>query len=73
MEALVLNQSGLVIYTDADFAGLYAATGEVRSRTGIYASYNGMPTSWKSCWQNLQGAAVVAHAKAPDMVVELYV
>ena len=34
------DQSGLIIYTDADFAGLYAIIGEVRSRTGIYASWS---------------------------------
>ena len=36
------NKTGLDLSTDADFAGLYKVNGEVRSRTGIIALYDGM-------------------------------
>ena len=38
--------------SDADVAGLYTELGEVRSRTGYWITYNGMPVAWLSKLQS---------------------
>ena len=40
------NDSGFTFYSDSDWAGLHNITGEVRSRTGFLATFNGMPIDW---------------------------
>ncbi len=40
------DTSGFVFYSDSDWAGLHGITGEIRSRTGFLATYNGMPIDW---------------------------
>ena len=40
------DTSGFVFYSDSDWAGLHSITGEIRSRTGFIAFYNGMPIDW---------------------------
>ena len=43
---------GLSASSDADVAGLYTELGEVRSRTGYWITYNGMPVAWLSKLQS---------------------
>ncbi len=38
--------SGLIVWGDSDLAGTYAVDGELRSRIGIAATYNGMLVGW---------------------------
>ena len=47
------NNQGLAIHSDSDWAGLYTISigQELRSRTGIYITYNGMAVTWKSYFQ----------------------
>ena len=49
------NTDGLVVSSDSDWAGMYTPTGEVRSRTGSFITYNGMPIAWKSSYQQCKG------------------
>ena len=48
-------QTGLQVWSDADFAGLWArgyeTTRERRSRTGTYITYNNVPVIWVSKFQ----------------------
>ena len=50
-------KSGLKVYTDADWAGLYAPSlgQELRSRSGIYMEYDGMTIAWHSHFQHCTG------------------
>ena len=59
------DNSGLGISSDADWAGLYAITGEVRSRTGIVITYNGMPILWYSGLQKTTSSQWQDGADAP--------
>ena len=43
---------GFSAASDADVAGLYTELGEVRSRTGYWITYNGMPVAWLSKLQS---------------------
>ena len=43
---------GFSASSDADVAGLYTELGEVRSRTGYWITYNGMPVAWLSKLQS---------------------
>ena len=52
------ENDGLEISSDADWAGLYKLLGEKRSRTGILVTYNGMPVSWKSSFQQCKGTEI---------------
>ncbi len=45
--------SGFTFYSDSDWAGLHGITGEVRSRAGFLASFNGMPMDWYIGLSNL--------------------
>jgi len=47
------NREGFVVHSDADWAGLYDLSGgqELRSRTGIQITYDGMPITCKSYFQ----------------------
>lgn len=38
--------SGLIVWGDSDLAGTYAVDGELRSRIGVAATYNGMLVGW---------------------------
>ena len=40
------DTSGFTFFSDSDWAGLHAITGEVRSRTEFLATFNGMPIDW---------------------------
>ena len=40
------DTSGFGFYSDSDWAGLHGITGEIRSRSGFLATYNGMPIDW---------------------------
>ena len=40
------DTSGVIFFSDSDWAGLHSITGEIRSRTGFLATYNGMPIDW---------------------------
>ena len=40
------DTSGFTFFSDSDWAGLHGITGEVRSRTGFLATFNGMPIDW---------------------------
>ena len=44
------NDEGLSIHSDSDWGGLFTTSlgQELRSRTGIIITYNGMPVTWKS-------------------------
>ena len=44
--------------SDSDWAGLYSAVGEVRSRSGTQVNYNGMPTGWNSKLQKCMGTSM---------------
>ena len=44
------DRSGLQVYSDSDHAGLHAIDGDLRSRLGVVAIYNGMPILWSSTW-----------------------
>ena len=59
------NKQGLKMATDADWAGMYTVTGEKRSRTGSYASYDGMPVAWKSAFQQCKGSEFKVHTPGP--------
>ena len=48
------NQEGFMIYVDSDWGGMHSICGELRSRTGIIITYNGMPIYWKSNLQKTQ-------------------
>lgn len=50
-------QSGLQAQSDADWAGMYTLSKgmEMRSRTGILITYNDMPVTWKSHYQQCKG------------------
>ena len=48
--------------SDSDWAGLYTAVGEVRSRSGTLIKYNGMPVGWLSRLQKCMGTSL-----QPDM------
>jgi len=58
---LVVNPNptrpGIMHYSDSDWAGLYAYTGETRSRSGMLVTYNDMPISWHSKHQKCKGTA----------------
>ena len=47
------NRDGFVVFSDADWAGLFDLSGgqELRSRTGIQITYDGMPITCKSYFQ----------------------
>ena len=47
------NNEGLEIHSDSDWAGLFNVSlgQELRSRTGVLITYNGMPITWKSFYQ----------------------
>ena len=47
----------LLPYSDSDWAGLYSAIGDVRSRTGAEIKYNGMPVGWMSKFQKCKGTS----------------
>ena len=49
------NREGLMLSSDADWAGLYSVNKEKRSRTGILATYDGMPFAWRSSYQKCKG------------------
>ena len=51
------SMPGIVHYSDSDWAGLYAYTGETRSRSGFVCMYNGMPVSWYSKHQKCKGTS----------------
>ena len=52
------NTEGLTVESDSDWAGLYSAVGEVRSRSGTQVNYNGMPTGWNSKLQKCMGTSM---------------
>ena len=52
------NTEGLTVESDSDWAGLYSAVGEVRSRSGTQVNYNGMPTGWISKLQKCMGTSM---------------
>jgi hypothetical protein len=52
------NTEGLTVESDSDWAGLYSAVGEVRSRSGTEVKYNGMPTGWISRLQKCMGTSM---------------
>ena len=58
---LVVNPNptrpGIMHYSDSDWAGLYAYTGEIRSRSGMLVTYNARPISWHSKHQKCKGTA----------------
>ena len=56
------NNEGLTVESDSDWAGLYTAVGEVRSRSGTLIKYNGMPVGWLSRLQKCMGTSL-----QPDM------
>ena len=56
------NFEGLTVESDSDWAGLYTAVGEVRSRSGTLIKYNGMPVGWLSKLQKCLGTSL-----KPDM------
>ena len=47
------NSEGLIVHSDSDWGGLYKPSmgQELRSRTGVLITYNGMPITWKSFFQ----------------------
>lgn len=49
---------GLTVESDSDWAGLYTAVGEVRSRSGTIVKYNGMPVGWLSKLQKCMGTSL---------------
>ena len=51
------SMPGIVHYSDSDWAGLYAYTGETRSRSGFVCMYNDMPVSWYSKHQKCKGTS----------------
>ena len=51
------SMPGIVHYSDGDWAGLYAYTGETRSRSGFVCMYNDMPVSWYSKHQKCKGTS----------------
>ena len=51
--------SDLVLSTDSDWGGMYKIMGDPRSRTGILATYRGMPVLSKSSWQNIKGISAI--------------
>jgi hypothetical protein len=42
------NKKELIVWTDSDHVGLWAVTGNTRSRMGILITYDGFPVLWKS-------------------------
>lgn len=44
------DTSLLQVYSDSDHAGMHSIDGDLRSRMGIVATYNGMPILWTSAW-----------------------
>lgn len=48
---------GIINYSDSDWAGLYAYTGETRSRSGGLVLYNDMPVLWYSKHQKCKGTS----------------
>ena len=46
-----------MVSSDSDWAGLYSAIGDVRSRTGAEIKYNGMPVGWMSKFQKCKGTS----------------
>ena len=49
------NREGFVWSSDSDWGGLYALIDELRSRSGVYGTYDGFPVFWKSCYQQCRG------------------
>ena len=49
-------RTGLMMATDADWAGMYSLTGEKRSRSGSYGEYDDMAVHWKSAFQQCKGS-----------------
>ena len=49
------NRAGIWHYSDSDWAGLYAYTGETRSRSGAVFMYSDMPVYWHSKHQKCKG------------------
>ena len=50
--------SGIQVSSDADWAGMYSWIGELRSRTGILVTYDGMPVMWRSCYQQCKSTEI---------------
>ena len=47
---------------------MYTWTGELRSRTGILVTYDGMPIMWKSCYQQCKGTEVNPANASQDLI-----
>ena len=60
--------SGIQVSSDADWAGMYTWIGELRSRTGILVTYDGMPITWRSCYQQCKGTEVKPATAPQDLI-----
>ena len=49
--------TGIVHYSDSDWAGLHAYTGETRSRSGFLLQYNDMLATWYIKHQKCKGTS----------------
>ena len=57
----------LKVWSDADWAGLFQAIGDPRSRAGIIITYGGMPVWWMSQWQKCKGTTCKADGQPYSM------
>ena len=61
------SPADIVAWCDGDWAGLYALTGEKRSRTGILVTCDGMAVAWKSSFQQCKGTMAKIGTDTKDM------